>query len=31
MDLPVPFAHELESAFRPSKDMVIQQITEWMS
>jgi 2-oxoisovalerate dehydrogenase E1 component len=31
MDLPVPFAHELESAFRPSKDTVIQLITEWMS
>jgi 2-oxoisovalerate dehydrogenase E1 component len=31
MDIPVPFAHELESVFRPSKDTVIQQITEWMS
>jgi 2-oxoisovalerate dehydrogenase E1 component len=31
LDLPVPFAHELESAFRPSKDGVIQKITEWMS
>ncbi len=31
LDLPVPFAHELESAFRPSKDTVIQRITEWMS
>jgi 2-oxoisovalerate dehydrogenase E1 component len=31
MDLPVPFAHELETAFRPSKDAVIQRITEWMS
>jgi 2-oxoisovalerate dehydrogenase E1 component len=30
-DLPVPFAHELEVAFRPSKDSVIQAITEWMS
>jgi 2-oxoisovalerate dehydrogenase E1 component len=31
MDIPVPFAHELEAAFRPSKDKVIQRITEWMS
>jgi 2-oxoisovalerate dehydrogenase E1 component len=31
LDLPVPFAHELEAAFRPSKDGVIQRITEWMS
>ncbi|HEY5078594.1 MAG TPA: thiamine pyrophosphate-dependent enzyme [Opitutaceae bacterium] len=31
LDLPVPFAHELEAAFRPSKDSVIQRITEWMS
>ncbi len=31
LDLPVPFAHELEAAFRPSKDSVIQKITEWMS
>jgi 2-oxoisovalerate dehydrogenase E1 component len=31
LDLPVPFAHELEAAFRPSKDAVIQRITEWMS
>jgi 2-oxoisovalerate dehydrogenase E1 component len=31
LDLPVPFAHELEAAYRPSKDGVIQRITEWMS
>jgi 2-oxoisovalerate dehydrogenase E1 component len=31
LDLPVPFAHELEAAYRPSKDGVIQSITEWMS
>ena len=31
LDLPVPFAHELETAYRPSKDTVIQRITEWMS
>jgi 2-oxoisovalerate dehydrogenase E1 component len=31
LDLPVPFAHELEAVFRPSKDTVIQRITEWMS
>jgi 2-oxoisovalerate dehydrogenase E1 component len=30
LDLPVPFAHELEAAFRPSKDGVIQAITGWM-
>ncbi len=31
LDLPVPFAPELESAFRPTKDKVIQVITGWMS
>jgi hypothetical protein len=31
MDLPVPFALELEAAFRPSKDKVIQLISGWMS
>jgi 2-oxoisovalerate dehydrogenase E1 component len=31
LDLPVPFAHELEAAFRPSRDGVIQRITEWMA
>ncbi len=31
MDLPVPFAPELESAFRPTKDRMIQLITGWMS
>lgn len=31
LDLPVPFAHELEAVFRPSRDTVIQRITEWMS
>jgi 2-oxoisovalerate dehydrogenase E1 component len=31
MDLPVPFAAELEAAFRPSKDRTIQIITGWMS
>jgi 2-oxoisovalerate dehydrogenase E1 component len=31
LDLPVPFAPELEAAFRPSKDAVIQRITEWMA
>ncbi|HZZ20215.1 MAG TPA: thiamine pyrophosphate-dependent enzyme [Opitutaceae bacterium] len=31
MDLPVPFAAELEAAFRPSKDKAIQLITGWMS
>jgi 2-oxoisovalerate dehydrogenase E1 component len=31
LDLPVPFAHELEAAYRPSKEAMIQRITEWMS
>ena len=31
MDLPVPFALELEAAFRPSKDKVIQLISGWMT
>jgi 2-oxoisovalerate dehydrogenase E1 component len=31
LDLPVPFAHELEAAFRPSKDKVIELIAGWMS
>jgi 2-oxoisovalerate dehydrogenase E1 component len=31
LDLPVPFAPELESAFRPTKDRMIQLITGWMS
>jgi 2-oxoisovalerate dehydrogenase E1 component len=31
LDLPVPFAPELEAAFRPTKDRVIELITEWMS
>lgn len=31
LDLPVPFAPELEQAFRPGKDMVIEQIAAWMS
>jgi 2-oxoisovalerate dehydrogenase E1 component len=31
LDLPVPFAPELEAAFRPSKDKVIEIITGWMS
>jgi 2-oxoisovalerate dehydrogenase E1 component len=31
LDLPVPFAQELEAAFRPSKDKTIQLITGWLS
>jgi 2-oxoisovalerate dehydrogenase E1 component len=31
LDLPVPFAPELEAAFRPTRDSVIQQVTGWMS
>lgn len=30
MDLPVPFAPELESAYRPTKDKIIEQLTAWM-
>ncbi len=29
MDLPVPFATELEAAFRPVRDRVIEQLVEW--
>jgi 2-oxoisovalerate dehydrogenase E1 component len=29
MDLPVPFAAELEAAFRPARDGVIERIVEW--
>lgn len=29
-DIPVPFAPELESVFRPSKDSIIEAILEWM-
>jgi 2-oxoisovalerate dehydrogenase E1 component len=29
MDLPVPFAPELEAAFRPSRDKVIDRIVAW--
>lgn len=30
LDLPVPFAPELEAAYRPSKDKVIERITAWI-
>ena len=30
LDLPVPFAAELEAAFRPTKDKVIELITAWI-
>lgn len=30
MDLPVPFAPELEQSFRPTKDKVIELVTAWM-
>ena len=30
LDLPVPFAPELEHAYRPTKDRIIEQITAWM-
>jgi 2-oxoisovalerate dehydrogenase E1 component len=31
LDLPVPFAPELEAAFRPTKDKMIQAITGWLT
>jgi 2-oxoisovalerate dehydrogenase E1 component len=31
LDLPVPFAPELEAAYRPTRDQVIQRLTGWMS
>lgn len=30
LDLPVPFAPELEQAFRPSKDTIVDRIAAWM-
>ncbi len=30
LDLPVPFAPELEQAFRPTTDKIIAQIVDWM-
>ena len=30
LDMPVPFAPELEHTFRPTKDKIIERITEWM-
>ena len=30
LDLPVPFAPELEQAFRPTRDKIIDRITAWM-
>ena len=30
MDIPVPFAPELEHAYRPSRDKIIELITTWM-
>jgi 2-oxoisovalerate dehydrogenase E1 component len=31
LDIPVPFAPELESTFRPTRDKVIEQVTAWMN
>lgn len=31
LDLPVPFAPELEAAYRPTKDKVIDQVTAWLT
>jgi 2-oxoisovalerate dehydrogenase E1 component len=30
LDLPVPFAPELEHAFRPTRDSIIERIAAWM-
>ena len=30
LDLPVPFAPELEQAFRPGRDSVIERLTAWV-
>jgi len=30
LDLPVPFAPELEQAFRPTKESIIERITAWL-
>ena len=30
MDIPVPFAPELETVYRPSKDKIVDAITRWM-
>ena len=30
LDLPVPFAPELEQAYRPTQEKIIERITEWM-
>ena len=30
LDIPVPFAQELEKAYRPSKDDVIEQLLKWL-
>ena len=30
LDLPVPFAPELEQAFRPGRDSVIERLTAWI-
>ena len=30
LDLPVPFAPELEDAFRPTPNQLIEQLTAWM-
>ena len=30
LDLPVPFAPELEAVYRPSKDKIVDAIAAWM-
>jgi 2-oxoisovalerate dehydrogenase E1 component len=30
LDLPVPFAPELEHVFRPTRDSIVERIAAWM-
>ncbi len=30
LDMPVPFAPELEAAYRPSKDKIVEAIAAWL-
>ena len=30
LDIPVPFAQELEQAYRPNKDTVIERLITWL-
>jgi 2-oxoisovalerate dehydrogenase E1 component len=30
LDLPVPFAPELEAAYRPTRDVLIEKLVPWL-